>query len=60
MEMLIVGLEMARRLLPRFGPYVLVEIMLPGGTLLALLLYLYQRWNSDRVLAAEAWADAPW
>jgi hypothetical protein len=47
MEMLIVGLEMLRRLLPRIGPYVLVEIVLPGGTLFALLLYLYQRWNSS-------------
>jgi len=45
MEMLIIGLEMLRRSLPRIGPYVLVEIVLPGGTLLALLLYLYQRWN---------------
>ena len=30
----------------RLGPYVLVEIALPGGTLLALLLYLYRRRNS--------------
>ncbi len=43
MEILIAGLEMLRRLLPRLGPYVLVEIVLPGGTLLALLLYLYRR-----------------
>ena len=42
MEIFIVGLEMLRRLLPRIGPYVLVEIVLPGGTLLALLLYLYR------------------
>ena len=47
MEMLIVGLEMLRRLLPRVGPYLLVEIVLPGGTLFALLLYLYQRWNAS-------------
>lgn len=47
MEMLIVGLEVLRRLLPRIGPYVLVEIVLPGGTLFALLLYLYQRWHSS-------------
>jgi len=33
---------MLRRLLPRIGPYLLVEIVLPGGTLFALLLYLYQ------------------
>lgn len=45
MEILIVGLEMLRRLLPRIGPYVLVEIVLPGGTLIALLLYLYRRGN---------------
>jgi hypothetical protein len=47
MEMLIIGLEMLRRLLPRIGPYLLVEIVLPGGTLFALLMYLYQRWNSS-------------
>jgi hypothetical protein len=46
MEMLIIGLEALRRWLPRVGPYVVVEIVLPGGTLLALLLYLYQRRNS--------------
>ena len=37
MEVLIVGLELLRRLLPRMGPYLLIEIVLPGGTLLALL-----------------------
>jgi hypothetical protein len=47
MEMLIIGLEMLRRLLPRVGPYLLVEIVLPGGTLVALMMYLYQRWNSS-------------
>jgi hypothetical protein len=47
METLIIGLEMLRRLLPRIGPYLLVEIVLPGGTLLALLLFLYQRWSSS-------------
>jgi hypothetical protein len=25
------------------GPYLLLEILMPGGTLLALLLFLYQR-----------------
>lgn len=47
MEILIDGLEMLRRLLPRMGPYVLVELVLPGGTLLALLLYLYRRRQSS-------------
>jgi hypothetical protein len=29
--------------LRRLGPYLLIELLLPGGTLLALLLWLYQR-----------------
>lgn len=32
-----------RRLGQRAGPYLMVEMLLPGGTLLALLLFLYQR-----------------
>jgi hypothetical protein len=43
MEIVIVGLELLRRLLSKVGPYLAVEIMLPGGTLLALVLYLYRR-----------------
>ena len=27
----------------RVGPYLMLEILLPGGTLLALLLFLYRR-----------------
>ena len=33
------------RRLRAFAPYVLVEVLLPGGTLLALLLWLSQRFN---------------
>ena len=43
MEIVIVGLELLRRLLSRVGPYLAMEIILPGGTLLALVLYLYRR-----------------
>lgn len=43
MEIIIFGLEILRRLLLRIGPYTVVEIFLPGGTLLALLIYLYRR-----------------
>lgn len=43
MEILIVGLDILRRVLSRIGPYLFVEILLPGGTLLALALYLYRR-----------------
>jgi hypothetical protein len=30
-------------LVQKAGPYLLLEILLPGGTLFALLLFLYQR-----------------
>jgi hypothetical protein len=30
----------------RLGPYVVLEILLPGGTLFALLLFLYRRSRS--------------
>lgn len=43
MKMFSHNLQTLRRLLPKIGPYLLVEIALPGGTLLALLLYLYRR-----------------
>lgn len=33
----------ANGLVQRAGPYVLIELLLPGGTLLALLLYLCRR-----------------
>ena len=32
-----------RRSGAKLGPYVLLELLLPGGTLFALLLFLYQR-----------------
>ena len=43
MEHITKGLEMARGLGRRYGPYLLVEALMPGGTLLALALYLYRR-----------------
>ena len=43
METAMIGLEIARRMLFRAGPYLLAEIVLPGGTLVALALYLYRR-----------------
>jgi hypothetical protein len=43
MESVVAGLRILRRCLQRIGPYLLVEIFLPGGTLLALLLFLYRR-----------------
>jgi len=54
-----------RRAAQRLGPYVLIEMLLPGGTLLALLLLVYRRWKrrsgysrpADRASAADGSAD---
>lgn len=42
-----------------FGPYVLIELVLPGGTLLALSLYLYQRRRSMLLKSGSARGLAP-
>jgi hypothetical protein len=34
-----------RRVGQKLGPYLVLELVLPGGTMLALLLYLYRRGN---------------
>jgi hypothetical protein len=43
MQAVIEHFEPLRRLAARLGPYALLELLLPGGTLFALLLFLYQR-----------------
>jgi hypothetical protein len=43
MDAIISGLGLLRRFGQRVGPYLMLEILMPGGTLLALLLFLYQR-----------------
>ena len=35
------GLGMLRQFVYKLGPYLMLEALLPGGTLLALLLFLY-------------------
>ena len=42
MENFVSSWQVLRRQAQRFGPYLLVEAVMPGGTLLALLLYLYR------------------
>ena len=42
MELVATLLTALRRAVQRFGPYLVVEILLPGGTLVALLLLLYR------------------
>jgi hypothetical protein len=42
MEVSLRILQALRRWGQRLGPYVLLELVMPGGTLFALLLFLYQ------------------
>jgi hypothetical protein len=43
MEIVMIVVECLRRWAQRAGPYLLIEAMLPGGTVLAFLFYLYRR-----------------
>jgi hypothetical protein len=47
MESVLTCFEILRRWLLRFGPLAVVAIALPGGSLLALALYLHQRRKSS-------------
>ena len=54
-------LQALGRMAQRAGPYLLLEMVLPGGTLFALLLYLHQRghlrsWSAVRRLASDVGA----
>ena len=53
-------LETALEATRRFGPYVLTEVLLPGGTILALLLYLsrLRRARRARILREDAAAHS--
>ena len=44
--------ELLRRFGAKLGPYVLLEVLLPGGTLFALFLFLYQRSKAGRGIDA--------
>ena len=37
----------------RFGPYLILELVMPGGTLLALLLFLHRRGYADLIALAR-------
>lgn len=43
MQKFVNSLATLRGIGKELGPYVLLEILIPGGTLFALLLFLYQR-----------------
>ena len=58
MEMVMMTVKLLRRLLPRIGPYVVMEIVLPGGTLIALLVYLYHRRAEQPTMPMSIWRPA--
>jgi hypothetical protein len=43
MRIIVRSLGVLGQLGQKLGPYLMLEILLPGGTLFALLLFLYQR-----------------
>jgi hypothetical protein len=43
--------------LRRLGPYALLELLMPGGTILALLLYLYRRRVETSARSAQPQVD---
>lgn len=47
MRIVISWLGVLRRIGQKAGPYLMLEMLLPGGTLLALLLFLYRRREPD-------------
>ena len=53
MERIMVGLARFGQWVQKWGPYLMIELVMPGGTLLALLLFLYQRRNG-KLEAGEA------
>lgn len=52
MEFIIAIFEIVRRLARDIGPYLLVEILLPSGSLVALALFLYRRRDALSILPA--------
>jgi hypothetical protein len=53
MRIVISWLDILRKVGQKTGPYLMLEILLPGGTLLALLLFLYRRRRPDIGLDAQ-------
>ena len=59
MQIVIELLELLRRFGAKLGPYLLLELLLPGGTLFALLLFLHQRVKAHPVGFATPPASPP-
>lgn len=54
MERVMASLGLLRRVAQNFGPYLMLEIVMPGGTLLALLLFLYRRRKLEAASVSRA------
>jgi hypothetical protein len=53
MQVAVGTVGLLREFFQRLGPYLMLEILLPGGTLVALLLFLYRR---RKATGASRWA----
>ena len=58
MQRVVDALETLRRFGQRLGPYLMLEILLPGGSLFALMLFLYRRRKAGSGRAATRLALA--
>ena len=47
------------RFIQRLSPYLLLELLLPGGTVVAMLLFLYGRWKGTGSAHARRVRSAP-
>jgi hypothetical protein len=53
MQVAVGTVGLLREFVQKLGPYVMLEILLPGGTLVALLLFLYRRRKAAGALASS-------
>jgi len=60
MRNLVPGLALLRALAKKLGPYLILEILLPGGTLFALLLFAWQRSRPSGFEAIRATVMSIW
>jgi hypothetical protein len=42
-----------RRFAAKLGPYLMIELLLPGGTLVALVLFIIRNWSQIRQLPTD-------
>jgi hypothetical protein len=57
MEVFVNWLKPLRKMAQTVGPYLLLEILMPGGTLCAVLLYVWQRRNPQAAMRARRVVD---